>query len=76
MIRKIGLILIFLSSLYLLTVYLGKRNIINEEAEKVQEFMEAEKNDDEFVEITPESIRLRKQILNTEQRKKVDAKNK
>ena len=33
-------------------------------------------NDDEFVEITPESIRLRKQILNTEQRKKVDAKNK
>ena len=50
MIRKIGLILIFLSSLYLLTVYLGKRNIINEEAEKVQEFMEAEKNDNEFVE--------------------------
>ena len=33
-------------------------------------------NDDEFVEITPEFIRLRKQILNTEQRKKVDAKNK
>lgn len=31
---------------------------------------------DEFVEITPEYIRLRKQILNTEQRKKVDAKNK
>ena len=50
MIRKIGLILIFLSSLYLLTVYLGKRNIINEEAEKVQEFMEIEKNDNEFVE--------------------------
>ncbi len=31
-------------------------------------------NSDELVEITPESIRLRKQILNTEQRKKFDAK--
>lgn len=31
-------------------------------------------NNDELVEITPESIRLRKQILNTEQRKKFDAK--
>ncbi len=31
-------------------------------------------NSDELVEVTPESIRLRKQILNTEQRKKFDAK--
>ena len=31
-------------------------------------------NSDELVEITPESIRLRKSILNTEQRKKFDAK--
>ena len=31
-------------------------------------------NSDELVEITPEHIRLRKQILNTEQRKKFDAK--
>ncbi len=31
-------------------------------------------NSDELVEITPESIRLRKQILNTEQRKKFDDK--
>ena len=31
-------------------------------------------NSDELVEITPESIRLRKQILNTEARKKFDAK--
>ncbi len=31
-------------------------------------------NTDELVEITPESIRLRKSILNTEQRKKFDAK--
>ena len=31
-------------------------------------------NSDELVEITPESIRLRKQILNTEQRKKFDSK--
>ena len=31
-------------------------------------------NSDEFVEVTPENIRLRKQILNTEQRKKFDAK--
>ena len=33
-------------------------------------------NDDELVEITPESVRLRKRILNTELRKKNDAKNK
>jgi len=32
-------------------------------------------NSDELVEVTPESIRLRKQILNTEQRKKFDAKH-
>jgi GTP-binding protein len=31
-------------------------------------------NSDELVEVTPENIRLRKQILNTEQRKKFDAK--
>jgi len=31
-------------------------------------------NDDELVEVTPESIRLRKKILNTELRKKADAK--
>ena len=31
-------------------------------------------NYDELVEITPESIRLRKKILNTEMRKKADAK--
>ena len=31
-------------------------------------------NDDELVEITPENIRLRKRILNTELRKKADAK--
>ena len=31
-------------------------------------------NNDELVEITPENIRLRKSILNTEQRKKFDAK--
>lgn len=31
-------------------------------------------NSDELVEVTPESIRLRKSILNTEQRKKFDAK--
>jgi len=31
-------------------------------------------NDDELVEITPNNIRLRKRILNTEQRKKADAK--
>ncbi len=31
-------------------------------------------NKDELVEVTPLSIRLRKEILNTEQRKKVDAK--
>jgi len=33
-------------------------------------------NADELVEITPNSIRMRKKILNTEQRKKFDAKNK
>ena len=33
-------------------------------------------NTDELVEVTPNNIRLRKRILNTEQRKKVDAKNK
>ena len=33
-------------------------------------------NDDELVEVTPESVRLRKRILNTELRKKNDAKNK
>ena len=31
-------------------------------------------NDDELVEVTPNNIRLRKRILNTEQRKKFDAK--
>ena len=31
-------------------------------------------NSDELVEITPQSIRLRKQILNTEQRKKSDSR--
>ena len=31
-------------------------------------------NEDELVEVTPESIRLRKKILNTELRKKADAK--
>ena len=31
-------------------------------------------NDDELVEITPKSIRLRKRILNTADRKKYDAK--
>ncbi len=31
-------------------------------------------NQDELVEVTPESIRLRKQILNTEERKKFDSK--
>jgi len=31
-------------------------------------------NTDELVEVTPEAIRLRKKILNTEQRKKVDSK--
>ncbi|MBQ3468711.1 MAG: translational GTPase TypA [Bacilli bacterium] len=33
-------------------------------------------NSDELVEITPNNIRLRKKILNTEERKKWDAKNK
>ena len=33
-------------------------------------------NSDELVEITPNNIRMRKKILNTEQRKKFDAKNK
>ncbi len=32
-------------------------------------------NSDELVEVTPLNIRLRKKILNTEQRKKIDAKN-
>ena len=32
-------------------------------------------NSDEYVEVTPLNIRLRKKILNTEQRKKMDAKN-
>ncbi len=32
-------------------------------------------NSDEYVEVTPQNIRLRKKILNTEQRKKMDAKN-
>ena len=31
-------------------------------------------NDDELVEVTPKNIRLRKKILNTEARKKFDAK--
>ena len=31
-------------------------------------------NDDELIEITPRSIRLRKKILNTEERKKFDSK--
>ena len=33
-------------------------------------------NDDELVEITPRSVRLRKRILDTVERKKWDAKNK
>ena len=33
-------------------------------------------NDDELVEITPKSIRLRKKILDTAERKKFDSKNK
>ena len=33
-------------------------------------------NDDELVEITPRNIRLRKKILNTEERKKFDSKKK
>ena len=33
-------------------------------------------NSDELVEVTPHNIRLRKKILNTEERKKVDAKKK
>ena len=33
-------------------------------------------NSDELVEVTPNFIRLRKRILNTEERKKFDAKNK
>ena len=33
-------------------------------------------NTDELVEVTPNFIRMRKKILNTEQRKKFDAKNK
>ncbi len=32
-------------------------------------------NSDELVEVTPLNIRLRKRVLNTEQRKKIDAKN-
>lgn len=32
-------------------------------------------NADELVEVTPQNIRLRKRVLNTEQRKKLDAKN-
>ena len=31
-------------------------------------------NDDELVEITPRNIRLRKKILNTNERKKFDSK--
>ena len=31
-------------------------------------------NDDELVEVTPVSYRMRKKILNTEQRKKMDAR--
>ena len=31
-------------------------------------------NDDELVEVTPRSVRLRKKILNTEERKKFDSK--
>ena len=33
-------------------------------------------NSDELVEITPESLRIRKKILNTDQRKKFDSRNK
>ena len=33
-------------------------------------------NSDELVEVTPDNIRLRKRILNTEERKKFDARNK
>ena len=33
-------------------------------------------NDDELVEVTPKNIRLRKKILNTQERKKFDARSK
>ena len=32
-------------------------------------------NDDELVEVTPKSIRIRKSILNTSERKKYDSKH-
>ena len=38
--------------------------------EKAIEFIQ----DDELVEVTPDSIRIRKQILNTQERKKADSK--
>jgi len=33
-------------------------------------------NDDEYMEVTPESIRLRKQILNKQEREKANKKKK
>ena len=38
--------------------------------EKAIEFIQ----DDELVEVTPENFRMRKKILNTEERKKFDAR--
>ena len=47
----------------------GVKNLTLEEA---LEFID----DDELVEITPKSIRMRKKILNTEMRKKLEARKK
>ena len=49
-------------------IILAKETI--EELEQALEFIA----DDELVEVTPSNIRLRKKILNTEQRKKFDAR--
>ena len=47
----------------------GVRNLTLEEA---LEFID----DDELVEITPKSIRMRKKVLNTELRKKMESRKK
>lgn len=44
MIRKIGLILIFLSSLYLVSIYLNKKSIVKEETVKISNFLNIEKD--------------------------------
>ena len=44
MIRKIGLILIFLSSLYLVSIYLSKKSIVKEETVKISNFLNIEKD--------------------------------